>query len=170
MESKFLYAMQLHAKHFETWLPTPSYTNYEVSSEGNIRNTITKKAIKPTLNKNGVLVVYLDERRGEWVDRLVARTFLPNPDALPTVVHIDGNKLNNKLYNLKWASKDEATAYIISYKRSDGKFQVYNSHSKIITTESILPRYIKSRFTMLSHNDNEATDEDLLEYADQRTL
>jgi len=99
------------------------------------------------------------------VDQLVARAFWPNPDKLPTVVHIDGDKQNNNITNLKWASKGKANAYIISYKRSDGTFQVYNGHTNNITTETILLRDIKSRFIMLSHNDNEATDEDLLEYA-----
>jgi hypothetical protein len=101
----------------------------------------------------------------ENVDRLVARAFWPNPDKLPTVVHIDGDKQNNNITNLKWTSKDEANAYIIGYKRSDGTFQVYNSHTNSITTETILQRDIKSRIIILSHNDNEATDEDLLEYA-----
>ncbi len=161
--------MHLRARIKGAWIPTPSFKHYEVSSRGNVRNRSTKDTIEPTLNKNGFLVVELKEDNGktskENVDHLVARAFWLNPDALPKVVHIDGDKLNNKISNLNWASKSEATAYIISYKRSDGTFQVYNSHTNSITTESILPRDIKSRFTMLIHNDNEATDEDLLEYA-----
>lgn len=167
MNPTFLYVTHLHARIKEVWLPTVSFSNYEVSSEGNVR--MGKDTIEPTLNKNGLWIVELKEDNGkpsrENVDRLVARAFWPNPDGLPTVVHIDGNKQNNNITNLKWASKGEATAYIISYKRSDGTFQVWNSHTSNITTESILPRDIKSRFIMLSHNDNEATDEDLLEYA-----
>ncbi|MHC5373615.1 HNH endonuclease [Enterococcus sp. LJL120] len=38
------------------------------------------------------------------IHRLVAETFLPNPDNLPVVNHIDGNKGNPKLTNLEWVT------------------------------------------------------------------
>lgn len=43
------------------------------------------------------------------VHRLVADAFLPNPDVLPVVNHIDGNKGNNAVSNLEWVSYSENT-------------------------------------------------------------
>ena len=39
------------------------------------------------------------------VHRLVAGAFLPNPDNLPYVLHIDGNRENNICTNLEWSAK-----------------------------------------------------------------
>ena len=41
------------------------------------------------------------------IHRLLAILFIPNPNNLPEVNHIDGNKLNNDLVNLEWVSKRE---------------------------------------------------------------
>lgn len=41
------------------------------------------------------------------VHRLVAQAFVPNPNNLPEVKHIDGNKLNNHMSNLQWVTKKD---------------------------------------------------------------
>jgi hypothetical protein len=108
-----------------------------------------------------------NKRKSEKVDKIVCRTFWPNPDSLPYVEHIDGDIKNNSVSNLQWVSNEEsdtANNYIIRFKQSDGKFRCYHSHTGKLTTEDLLPPTIR-KFVMLSHNDNEATDEDLLEYA-----
>lgn len=43
------------------------------------------------------------------VHRLVAQTFLDNPDNLPVVMHLDDNPLNNHVDNLKWSTQKENT-------------------------------------------------------------
>lgn len=45
--------------------------------------------------------------RASGMHRIVAIAFIPNPDNLPEVNHIDGDKANNRVDNLEWVSKKE---------------------------------------------------------------
>jgi len=53
------------------------------------------------------------------VHRMVAITFIPNPEELPQVNHKDGNKLNNEVNNLEWVScgDNQRHAYNTGLKR-----------------------------------------------------
>lgn len=54
----------------------------------------------------GYLAVTVNHK--EWgVHRLVAECFIPNPDHKPSVDHIDRNKKNNRVENLRWATASE---------------------------------------------------------------
>jgi len=153
MNPTFLYITHLHARIREVWLPVVGFPKYEVSSEGVIRNKKTQDIVKSHVLHDGYLMLKLyvdDTAKSESVHRTVCRAFWPNPDKLPCVSHIDGNKMNNNIRNLKWVSRDELNSYLISFKRSDGKFRCYNSHTHEITTEDLLPRNVHSRFIMLN--------------------
>lgn len=66
------------------------------------------KQLIGTLNQDGYYHVMISTRgrsRYMSIHRLVAATFLPNPDGLPQVNHIDGNKTNNVVTNLEWCSR-----------------------------------------------------------------
>ena len=83
---------------------------YEVSDQGRVRSLkfgkerIMKQLITPKgyirvgLRKNGYQKMYL-------VHRLVAQTFIPNPDNLTEVNHKDEDKINNKVSNLEWCDR-----------------------------------------------------------------
>lgn len=65
---------------------------------------------KPRNREDGYVVVNLRKDGTSWVAPvhiLVAKAFIPNPDNLPTVNHIDGDKHNNNASNLEWASYSE---------------------------------------------------------------
>jgi hypothetical protein len=65
------------------------------------------KQLKPRENKCGYSYVILCKNRNRFtkkVHRLVAETYIENPDNLPQVNHIDENKLNNHISNLEWVT------------------------------------------------------------------
>lgn len=80
------------------------YLNYLVSKEGQIYSKKTKKILKPVLNKNGHCYVTFSskQKKNFYIHVLVARIYLPNPDNYSTVIHINKNKSDNRLENLKW--------------------------------------------------------------------
>lgn len=95
----------------EIWRDIIEFNGYECSTEGRIRNKITNLLLKPSVCCNGYAVSSI---RGKNIKfhRVIAQTFLPNFENKPTVEHKDDHKLNNRLYNLKWASYKEQQQYI----------------------------------------------------------
>lgn len=94
----------------EIWKVIDNFSNYEVSTFGNIRNKTTKRILRPS-DKGGYLVLSIKNNSGNYksmkVHRIVALNFISNPTNKYTVNHIDHNKLNNNLINLEWATTTE---------------------------------------------------------------
>lgn len=91
----------------EYWKPIKDYPHLLVSRAGNVWTTTYNRELGQYLTNRGYLTVKLCKDktiRSIGVHRLVAEAFIPNPDNLPTVDHIDGNKLNNRVENLQWLS------------------------------------------------------------------
>jgi hypothetical protein len=84
---------------------------YEISNYGNLRQVLTDN-IRRNLKLNTSsdqrprynFVLDNGKRVMPFMHQLVAQTFIDNPEGLPNVKHIDGNKTNNYVGNLRWAS------------------------------------------------------------------
>ena len=85
------------------------YKNYEISNLGNVKNIKTGRIIKTRLY-TGYFMVDLRKyniRKTISIHRLIANTFIENPENKLCVDYIDGNKLNNNIKNLRWATNSE---------------------------------------------------------------
>lgn len=92
----------------EVWKDIPMYAGiYEVSNFGKVRSKVTGSITKGYPNHKGYLraYIYLNGMvKKEFVHRLVALTFLPNPNNYPQVNHKDEDKTNNRIDNLEWCT------------------------------------------------------------------
>lgn len=109
----------------ECWKDIKGYEKYQISNFGRVRRKAkivkvgiknVKKAfkeeqlLKPLKFTKGYLGIKLYNNSGAKnykIHRLVAEAFIPNPDNLEQVNHIDGDKTNNKVNNLEWCSCQE---------------------------------------------------------------
>lgn len=98
-------------------------TRWSVNENGQVRNDENGKFLKGTILHTYRYINFRwnKKQKNKSVHRLVAEAFLPNPNNLPYVHHIDGNRLNNKLENLKWVTAKENSQNTNYHKSKDKK-------------------------------------------------
>jgi len=157
----------------EIWKPIPEYEKYEASNLGRIRSLLdcrgnvlsVPRILKDaknnrdyhciTLCKDGIPKQYL-------VHRLVGITFIENPEKKKTIDHIDKNKSNNQVSNLRWLTNDEQIynktyplgksneKYINLTKRGSYRFRIENNSVYIHKTFKTLEEAVNYRNTYLT--------------------
>lgn len=123
----------------EEWRDVVGWDRYMISSFGRIASKFAeynhqdkiymKRAVllNPTHNGGnpGYLTIMLSDGKGmvkrRSIHRLVATTFIPNPDNLPQVNHKDENSRNNHVDNLEWCDQKYNNAYGTCRKRGSEK-------------------------------------------------
>lgn len=114
----------------EIWKALPGVPGVEVSTFGNVRmldrvvssefgtRFTDGRVLNKYDTKDGYLQVCIPVC-GKWatktIHRLVAQTFIPNPDNLPEVNHKDNDRTNNNVENLEWVTHQENIAYREKY-------------------------------------------------------
>lgn len=94
------------------------HPNYHVTKSGLVYSN--KRGIwcirKTSVSNTNRLRVKIDNK---WiqVSRLVALAYIPNPDNLPVVMHLDNNPLNNNVDNLKWGTQSDNIQQAYNEKR-----------------------------------------------------
>lgn len=121
---------------------------YDVTDTGEVFSRLSNKVLKAGKTKKGYLIVNLRQKTFN-LHRLVAQAFIPNPDNLPQVNHIDGDKTNNNVTNLEWCdnSFNQLHALKIGLKKDYG----VNSHTAKLTEKEVLEirsKYIPRVYSM----------------------
>lgn len=106
---------QIAKENTEIWKDIDGFEEYQISNHGRVYSLKTNKILKAsqcslTRNKIGYLKVTLyanSKFYNRMIHRLVAQTFVPNPENKREVNHINGDKLNNNDWNLEWTTPKE---------------------------------------------------------------
>lgn len=101
----------------ERWLPVVGFEGlYEVSDSGNVRwvKNGNCRFLRPRISRGNYYSVILSRYPkifSRTVHRLVADAFIPNPLSRPEIDHIDADRLNNHVSNLRWVTHQENMAH-----------------------------------------------------------
>lgn len=108
----------------EIWKDVPGYSGmYQVSNLGRVKSLnrrvngpkrngriVNERILKPGLDLYGYKIVVLfngKSRKTCTVHRLVAMAFVPNPENKPEIDHINTIRTDNRVENLRWATRKE---------------------------------------------------------------
>ena len=148
----------------ESWKTINGFEDYEVSTDGRVRSHKGNNPaiLKPRVTHDGYIWYSLCKNGKGYTkraNRLVAEAFIPNPDKKNTVNHIDGDKQNNNVSNLEWATRSEqmSHAYKLGLKKPvrgwlQGKHRlsrqavneirrIYKAHSKEFGMRALARKY-----------------------------
>lgn len=99
----------------EIWVDVKGYEGlYMISNWGRVYSVRNNLYMAQKETQDGYLRVNLSwqgKKKSEYVHRLVARHFIPNPLGLPQVNHLDENPQNNHVSNLEWTSAKNNNNY-----------------------------------------------------------
>lgn len=110
------------------WHKIPGYDGYMITKSGTVlahektwftgrtmktKITVEEHIVKPFIKSNGYFHVTVNTKQ-EPIHRLLALAFIPNPENKKCVNHKDGNRINNSLENLEWATYSENNKHALA--------------------------------------------------------
>ena len=104
-EATFIEEEEEESNEWEVLVNHPDY-EINVNYPHQIRNISTGRIVKESMNKDGYLRVYLNGKH-YYKHRIIALQFIPNPDNLPQIDHINGLRSDNHINNLRWVSNKQ---------------------------------------------------------------
>lgn len=144
----------------EQWKVVKGYPMYEVSNLGRVKSNVNPskpKLLRQSTNKNGYKCVALVPTRGcgkadtITVHRIVATTWIENPNDYPYIDHINTDKLDNSVSNLRWCTAFMNAHNPITYQRKiDAIPRIIEKTSKTVLVYD-LDFNLLSAFTSTAH-------------------
>lgn len=109
----------------EMWKPYYLDEDYLVSPEGQVFSTKTNKIMKQLTDRYGYKYISFKGKinKKKKVHRVVAETYIPNPDNKPQINHKNGIKSDNRIENLEWCTPSENTKHIFDVLDKDGSYR-----------------------------------------------
>jgi len=149
MKAEAITAAPLYLSHLsniakmgtEIWKNVKGYESlYQVNNFGKIKSLRFNRLLSGSINSNGYKYMMIKvDGKGKLISlhRLIANTFIPNPENKKCVNHIDGNKLNNDLSNLEWCTYSENAVHAFKINIRTNKKGIDNNRSKKVYQYSI---------------------------------
>lgn len=131
-----------------------NFPNYYIDTDGNVFNSNGVK-LKPSVSNKGYLRVSLSNNKVKHkmfsIHRLVAESFIPNPENLPQVNHKDEDKTNNCVENLEWCTALENLNYSQVIEKSS---KAKERKIKCVTTGEIFSSFkeVENKFGLYHSN------------------
>lgn len=117
---------------------------------GKTWKVIKERICSPCLNSSGYYVICLGKYKRQYLHRLVALAFIPNPEKKPQINHINGIKTDNRIENLEWVTVKENNvhAFRIGLNKGYSRYGTENNQCHISFSDIEHIRAMKGSSTL----------------------
>nr|AAL73456.1 endonuclease [Tetrahymena thermophila] len=110
LENQLVELDQILIEETDVWKTIEDYPDYQISSQGRVKKIKTGKILKINVDSNGYYLINLCKNKvfkTYSMHRIVAKHFISNPQQLKNVDHINNDKLDNRIGNLRWVTNQQ---------------------------------------------------------------